>query len=165
MDHFSTRRLLTERRVADDWRIPSLYSIFIFHLDIASLYSSFKFHLQIPSLNSIFKFHLQIPSSNSILIFHLYIPSLDISFLHSILISHLDIPQGDVLLMIDGSNVEGKRPSGISHLLLGPSGTHIEITVLCKKTGKKKPVKLVRGSQAQAGVGMKVCPIWSSVSP
>lgn len=65
-------------------------------------------------------------------------------------------PAGDLLLVIDGVNVEGKKPAEVSHMIVGPLGSTIEIILLSKKTGDRMPIKLVRGSQAQAGVGMKL---------
>jgi hypothetical protein len=60
------------------------------------------------------------------------------------------------LLVIDGVNVEGKKPAEVSHMIVGPLGSTIEIILLSKRTGERMPIKLVRGSQAQAGIGMKL---------
>ncbi|EKX35425.1 hypothetical protein GUITHDRAFT_165989 [Guillardia theta CCMP2712] len=63
---------------------------------------------------------------------------------------------GDVLVTVDGRDVQGKKVQEISHLIVGPQGSEVEIVVLKVKTGIRVPVKLLRGTVAQAGVGIKL---------
>ena len=63
---------------------------------------------------------------------------------------------GDTLLVIDGINVVGKKPADVSHMIVGPLGSTIELVLLSKRLGSQIPVKLVRGSQAHASVGTKL---------
>lgn len=66
------------------------------------------------------------------------------------------IDVGDQLLSIDGLDVSGKKPAEISHLIVGPQGSTIDICIKKKVGGAKVPIKLHRGTQAPGGVGMKL---------
>ena len=48
--------------------------------------------------------------------------------------------------------VEGKKPAEISHLIVGPAGSTIELVFKKRAGGAKVPLKLHRGTQAQAGM-------------
>ena len=98
-------------------------------------------------------------------------------------LTHITNSAGDRLLVIDGVNVEGKKPAEVSSMIVGPSvsehkhltsnyspnarmnrpsntcilfrqGSSIELSIHSKRTGFQFSVNIVRGSQAQAGVGI-----------
>mmetsp|Transcript_39009 Transcript_39009/g.123004 ORF Transcript_39009/g.123004 Transcript_39009/m.123004 type:complete len:141 (+) Transcript_39009:44-466(+) len=55
------------------------------------------------------------------------------------------IQVGDIILKVDGENVYGKKLAELAEVLLGPTGSKVELEFKSKNTGNTYEVLLLRG--------------------
>ena len=61
------------------------------------------------------------------------------------------------LLSIDGTSVEGKKPADISHLIVGPPGSTLDICIRKKLNGAKVPTLLDSIRMSRTHFRLRIC--------